>query len=132
MCIIYCPQTTKLQLVETEKCEECEKKKDQEQKIRFADISTKNIFMGKVSSIWSPKHDKADESEFPKTSSLSPKRSTEDEMMIELSNLKTLHFSIQSIEQFITCYGRVPVLQKLLGDLDDELEKNFEQVKLSY
>lgn len=40
--------------------------------------------------------------------------------MIELSNLKVLHFPTKTIDYFISCFGRVPILFKLLRDAEKE------------
>jgi len=51
--------------------------------------------------------------------SLSPQHEEDD--MIELNNLWILHFPMKTIDAFITCFGWVPILWKLLwSNMKDE------------
>lgn len=63
------------------------------------EVGAKALFIGKMPSV------------FTKESGSRSKSPTEEEMMIELSNLKELHFPrIYNIDYFISCFGRVPIL----------------------
>jgi len=89
--------------------------------MRLKEVTTKSLFMGKMPSV-GQKVDSHSRSKSP----------TEEEMMIELSNLKILHFPTYNIDYFISCFGRVPILYKLLRDADQEKGEELDQVRSAY
>ena len=70
------------------------------------EVGAKALFIGKMPTA------------FKQDSNSRSKSPTEEEIMIELSNLKILHFPTYNIDYFISCFGRVPILYKLLRDAD--------------